>query len=99
MHVLERGNFDKLVQEHDAVLVKFFSPDCEHCRDMADDFRQAATQLKAQGSPARLAEVDCAAAGMEMLLTTYRYAGVCPLLVIIWYTCLGLAWRHCSQAL
>jgi thiol-disulfide isomerase/thioredoxin len=63
VHVLQSGNFDKMLQDNQVVLVKFYSPDCEHCRDMAEDFKRAAATLRNSGSPAKLAEVNCAAEG------------------------------------
>lgn len=53
----KNAEFDTFINEHDLVLVKFFSPTCSHCINMKHDYEQAATTLS--NEQASLVEVDC----------------------------------------
>jgi len=55
--VLKKDNFDKIVNEADTILVKFFAPWCGHCKHLAPEFIKAAEILDKEGII--LAEVDC----------------------------------------
>ncbi|CDF32155.1 Protein disulfide-isomerase, PDIA-4 Endoplasmic reticulum lumen [Chondrus crispus] len=41
-----KDNFDDLVGKDELTLVKFYAPWCGHCKKMAGDFKEAATELK-----------------------------------------------------
>jgi protein disulfide isomerase family A protein 3 len=54
-------DFAESVAEHDIILVEFFAPWCGHCKKLAPEYEQAATELKAATPPVPLAKVDCTA--------------------------------------
>lgn len=41
-----KENFESLIAKDELTLVKFFAPWCGHCKKMAVDFKEAATELK-----------------------------------------------------
>lgn len=41
-----KSNFEELISKDELTLVKFFAPWCGHCKKMAGDFKEAATELK-----------------------------------------------------
>ncbi|KAJ7384503.1 Protein disulfide-isomerase A3 [Desmophyllum pertusum] len=64
--VIELGdsNFESGVQG-DIMLVEFFAPWCGHCKRLAPEYETAATALKKEDPPIRLAKVDCTEAGKD----------------------------------
>lgn len=54
---LTKDSFDTFLQEHDLVLAEFFAPWCGHCKALAPQYEEAATELK--GKDIALAKVDC----------------------------------------
>jgi len=56
--VLTKDNFDKIVNEAETILVKFYAPWCGHCKRLAPDYIKAADILAKDGDGVILAEVD-----------------------------------------
>uniref|UniRef100_A0A8C5U0D6 Thioredoxin domain-containing protein n=1 Tax=Malurus cyaneus samueli TaxID=2593467 RepID=A0A8C5U0D6_9PASS len=56
--VLHEHNFARALSENQLLLVEFYAPWCGHCQQLAPAFAQAATELRNESSPARLAKVD-----------------------------------------
>lgn len=54
---LTATNFESVVNPADLILVEFFAPWCGHCKNLAPQYEEAATTLKAKNIP--LAKVDC----------------------------------------
>uniref|UniRef100_A0A8C5TWY6 protein disulfide-isomerase n=1 Tax=Malurus cyaneus samueli TaxID=2593467 RepID=A0A8C5TWY6_9PASS len=59
--VLHEHNFARALSENQLLLVEFYAPWCGHCQQLAPAFAQAATELRNESSPARLAKVDATA--------------------------------------
>ena len=57
--VLTKDNFDKVINEAETALVKFYAPWCGHCKHLAPEFIKAADILDKDGEGVILAEVDC----------------------------------------
>lgn len=65
-----KENFDEIIGKDDLTLVKFFAPWCGHCKKMAGDFEEAATELKGK---AQLVDLD--ATKEKDLATKYGIRG------------------------
>jgi protein disulfide-isomerase A6 len=46
-----KAQFDAFKAENSLFLVEFYAPWCGHCKNLAPEYKVAATKLKAQGIP------------------------------------------------
>ena len=51
-------NLEDAIKEFDSILVQFFSPQCELCKEISPEYSKAAAKLKKQNSKIKLAKVD-----------------------------------------
>ncbi|KAK4924509.1 protein disulfide-isomerase precursor [Elasticomyces elasticus] len=59
VHDLTNESFEPFVNDHGLVLAEFFAPWCGHCKALAPEYEEAATELKAKDIA--LAKIDCTA--------------------------------------
>ncbi|VDL78440.1 unnamed protein product [Nippostrongylus brasiliensis] len=58
VYITNASNFDKFLEVHPTTLVMFYAKRCGHCKNLAPEYRKAATKLYRKGSPIKLAKVD-----------------------------------------
>lgn len=61
--VFTDSDFNEKIKQYSALLVKFISPSCGHCKALAPEFEKAANILRFNNPPVALAEVDCISTG------------------------------------
>ena len=71
--VLGESNFEKFVQEHPKVFVKFYAPWCGHCKQMAAGYSNIAKKMNDSEDGIPIAKVDCTIHGE--LAKTYGVQG------------------------
>ena len=59
MHHLTEATFNDFMESEPSVMVMFYAPWCGHCKRLKPHFVSSALKLKNQGSPGKLAAVDC----------------------------------------
>mmetsp|Transcript_13651 Transcript_13651/g.44912 ORF Transcript_13651/g.44912 Transcript_13651/m.44912 type:complete len:531 (-) Transcript_13651:554-2146(-) len=56
--VLTDDSFDETLSNHKYAMVEFYAPWCGHCKSLAPEYAEAATQLKADAPEVLIAKVD-----------------------------------------
>ena len=56
--VLTDENYEETLKKNPVVMVKFYAPWCGHCKSFAPEYEKAAKQVKEEGKPYILADLD-----------------------------------------
>lgn len=56
--VLTDENYKEVIEQHPLLLVEFYAPWCGHCKNLEPHYAEAATVLKNNDPPIRIAKVD-----------------------------------------
>lgn len=73
--VLTDANFDTFLKENPFTFVWFYAPWCIHCKQMKQDFLNLDSQVKTEGLPIRLAQVDATNKACKEIVARYEVHG------------------------
>jgi len=65
--------FNAFLAANDLALIEFYAPWCGHCKNLAPEFKKAATALKSQGIP--LVAIDADASANKEIASQYGVEG------------------------
>eukprot|EP00833_Pecoramyces_ruminatium_P018357 jgi/Orpsp1_1/1192389/evm.model.d7180000092860.1 len=60
---LDKSNFDETIANAPQVIVKFYSPNCPHCKALAPIYDEVAKYVRKQNVRVVVANIDCSANG------------------------------------
>lgn len=56
--ILDKNNFDEVLQSNPIIMVEFYAPWCGICKDFAPKYEQVASKVKEQNIPIKIAKID-----------------------------------------